>query len=174
MMFEFQGNSPQVHDSCYIAPNSTLVGNLTLAEECIVLFGAVLRADMGSIIIGPKCCIQENAVIHAANEEIRFEGESIIGYGSIVHGGIIGRSAFIGAGTVLLQGVKIGEESIIAAGSVVLMGMEVPPRSLVTGVPGKVVRELSDSDIQMLNKIPVQGYQMLRNEYKKDGILREI
>ncbi|MDY6864544.1 MAG: gamma carbonic anhydrase family protein [Halobacteriota archaeon] len=174
MILEFKGKTPEIHESSYVAPNSTLIGNLTIAEKCMVLFGAVVRADMNSVSIGPKCCIQENAVVHAANDKIVFEGESIVGYNCAVHGGKIGKNAFIGAGSVLLQGVKIGKESIIAAGSVLPMNMEVPPRSLVAGVPAKVVRELGTTDIMGLNKMAVQGYQMLLREYKKEGNLREV
>jgi len=73
MILEFKGKAPEIHESSYVAPNSTLIGNLTVGEKCMVLFGAVVRADMNSISIGPKCCIQENAVVHAANDKIVFE-----------------------------------------------------------------------------------------------------
>ena len=167
MIVEFNGKKPRIDDSSFIAPNSTLIGDILVSENTLILYGAICRADFNRIFIGPGSCVQENVVLNPMPDEpIIIEGESIIGYGCIIHGGTIEKNSFIGAGSIILHDVVIGTESIVAAGSMVTAGTKVPPRSLVVGVPGKVVRKLEDSDVAWIKK-GVNGYQKLLPEYKK-------
>ena len=167
MILEFNGKKPRIDESSYIAHNSTLIGNITVSENVLILFGAVCRADFNHILIGPGSCVQENVVLNPMPDEpIIIERESIIGYGGIIHGGTIEKGSFIGAGTIILHDVIIGSESIVAASSMITAGTKVPPRSLVAGTPGKVIRELKDSDIEWIKR-GVKGYQKMLPEYKR-------
>ncbi|MEW6614024.1 MAG: gamma carbonic anhydrase family protein [Thermodesulfobacteriota bacterium] len=166
MIVEFNGKKPRIDDSSFVAPNSTIIGDTLISENTLILYGAICRADFNHIFIGPGSCVQENVVLNPMPDEpIIIEGESIIGYGSIIHGGTIEKNSFIGAGSIILHDVVIGTESIVAAGSMVTAGTKVPPRSLVVGVPGKVVRKLEDPDVAWIKK-GVNGYQKLLPEYK--------
>lgn len=132
----------------YIAPNATLAGDVNLGNHVTILFGAVLRADMDSIVIGDGSNVQDNAVIHESIGKPVIIGKNVsIGHGAIVHGAIIEDDCLIGMGAIILNGAKIGKGSLIAAGALVSERKEIPPRSLVMGVPGKVVRELTDEEI---------------------------
>ena len=125
-----------------------------------------MRGDFNQIYIGDGVCIHENSIINPTFEQpIRIEGYSIIGYGSKIHGGEIKRGVFIGMNSIILRGVTIGENSIVAAGSMLTANMKVPPRSLVAGVPARVVRELRDEDVDW-PKRAVAAYMEELREYK--------
>ena len=127
----------------YVAPNATLAGDVNLGNNVTILFGAVLRADMDSITIGDGSNVQDNAVIHESVGK-----PVVIGTGAIIHGAKIEDNCLIGMGAIVLNDAKIGEGSLIAAGALVSERKEIPPRSLVMGVPGKVVRELTEEEVQ--------------------------
>jgi len=131
----------------YVAPNATLKGDVTLGDNVTILFGAVLRADMEKISIGNGSNVQDNAVIHESHGYPVSIGENVsIGHGAIIHGATIEDDALIGMGAIVLNGAKIGKGSLIAAGALVSERKEIPPNSLVIGVPGKVVRELTPEE----------------------------
>ena len=167
MIIEFDGKKPKIDESCFIAPNSTLIGDIIISENTLIFYGAICRADINRIFIGPASCIQENVVVHPhPDEPVTIEGESIVGYGSIIHGGTIKKGAFIGAGSIILHDVVIGAGSIVAADSMVIAGTKVPPGCLVAGKPCKVIREVEDSDLEWTRRA-VNGYQNLLPEYRK-------
>ncbi|MDO5846063.1 MAG: gamma carbonic anhydrase family protein [Methanocorpusculum sp.] len=132
----------------YIAPNATLAGDVSLGDHVTILFGAVLRADMDKITIADGSNVQDNAVIHESIGKPVTIGKNVsIGHGAIVHGATIEDDCLIGMGAIILNGAKIGHGSLIAAGALVSERKEIPPRSLVMGVPGKIVRELTDEEV---------------------------
>ncbi|HJJ99143.1 MAG TPA: gamma carbonic anhydrase family protein [Methanocorpusculum sp.] len=132
----------------FIAPNAMVTGDVTLGDDVTVLFGAVLRADMAPITIGNRSNVQDNAVIH---ESIGYSvniGENVsIGHGAIIHGCTIKDDCLIGMGAIILNGAVIGRGSLIAAGALVSERKVIPDNSLVMGVPGKVIRELTPEEI---------------------------
>lgn len=131
--------------SAFIAENATVTGDVSIAPDVSIWYGAVIRADRNSITIGRGSNIQDNAVVHNTLTSPVVIGEDVsIGHGAIVHGATIGSRVLVGMGAIVMNNAVIGEDSIIAAGAVVTEGKEIPPRSLVMGVPGKVVREVSD------------------------------
>ena len=131
--------------SAFIAQNATVTGDVSIAPDVSIWYGAVIRADRNSITIGRGSNIQDNAVVHNTLTSPVVIGEDVsIGHGAIVHGATIGSRVLVGMGAIVMNNAVIGEDSIIAAGAVVTEGKEIPPRSLVMGVPGKVVREVSD------------------------------
>jgi len=146
-LFSFAEHSPIVADDAFIAPHTTLVGQVTVQAGAVVMFGAILRADRAAIDLGEGSNVQDNAVIHGDPGFPALVGRDVsIGHGAIVHGATVGDSCLIGMNATVLNGAVIGEGSLIAAGTVVLEGTIVPPHSLVAGVPGKIRRETTPEE----------------------------
>lgn len=140
MIAEYQGRSPLIPASAFVAPTAVLVGDVVLGEEASVWYGAVLRGDVGPIRIGARSNIQDLCVLHTTGgvSEVVIGVEVTVGHRVVVHGAAVEDRCLIGMGSVLLDGCVIGEESLVAAGSVVLEGMRVPPRSFVAGTPARI------------------------------------
>lgn len=140
-----KGVSPQIPESCFIAPNATIVGDVIMGEECSIWFNAVVRGDVNSIRIGNKVNIQDGACIHCTYQKTKTViGNNVsIGHNALVHGCNVGDNVLIGMGSIVMDNATIGENSIIAAGAVVLEGTEVPPGSIFAGVPAKKVKDIS-------------------------------
>ena len=139
---------PRIHPTAWTVPTCTVIGDVTLGEESSVWYGAVLRGDINRIIIGPRSNVQDNAVVHLADELPCLVGELVtIGHSAVVHACEIGHEVLIGMGAIILDGAVIGARSIIGANALVTMHMEIPPGSLVLGSPAKVVKQL-DQDTQ--------------------------
>jgi carbonic anhydrase/acetyltransferase-like protein (isoleucine patch superfamily) len=151
MMIPYKGVSPTVHDSVFVAPGAYIIGNVEIGKESTVWFNAVLRGDDGPIIVGERCSIQDNSTIHLYEGcPVIIEDDVTVGHNVILHGCKIGKGSIIGMGSTLLDNVEVGEECIIGANTLLAGGIKIPPRSLVLGSPGKVVRELTEKDLQML------------------------
>lgn len=132
----------------FVAPNATVIGDVTLGENVTILFGAVLRADMAEIFIGDNSNVQDNAVIHESKNHPTIIGKNVsIGHGAVIHGCTIEDNVLIGMGAVILNGAVIGKGSLVGAGALVSEGKIIPENSLVLGVPGKVVREVSLEEV---------------------------
>lgn len=139
--------------SCYIASNATVIGDVEFGEQCSAWFQSVIRGDNDRIVIGARTNIQDGAVVHTDQGIPVMIGEDVsIGHHAIVHGCRIGRGCLIGINAVILNHAELGEDCLVGAGSVVTEGKKIPPRSLVLGVPGKVVRQLTDDDIERLRE----------------------
>ncbi len=137
-------NGPTLHATAFIAASATVIGDVTLSEQVSVWFGAVLRGDINRIIVGPRSNIQDNVVIHLADEFPAIVGELVtIGHGAIVHACTIGDEVLVGMGATILDGAEIGPRSIVGANALVTAGTKVPSGSLVLGAPAKVTRQLS-------------------------------
>lgn len=146
-LYAFKGKSPRVHPSAFVAPTAVLIGDVTLHENASVWFGTVLRGDMDRIEIGARSNVQDNSTIHTDEGEPTLVGEDVtIGHNALVHSSVVENNVLIGQASVLVGGCVIGTGSIVGAGAVVPAKMTVPPRSLVVGVPGKVVREARPDD----------------------------
>lgn len=142
----------------WVATTASVTGIVTLAEDVNVWYGAVLRGDEADITIGRGTNIQDNAVAHCDPGEPLVVGEDCtIGHGAILHGLRIGNRCLVGMGAILLQRSEVGDECLIGAGAVVTEGMKVPPRSVVLGVPGKVVRKVTDDEVKSFLKA-AKGY----------------
>ena len=137
----YKGKTPSLGNPRFIAPNATIVGDVTLGDGSSVWYGAVIRSDLNPIRIGRDCNVQDNATIHSNRSSVATLGNGVtVGHNAIVHGATIEDDVLVGMHATVLDGAHIGKGSIIAAGAVVLSGMEVPPNSLVAGVPGKILR----------------------------------
>ncbi len=151
MLVPFQDKTPIVKDTTFIAPGAYLIGDVQVGKETSIWFNTVLRGDEDSIIIGDRCSIQDNSTIHLyQGSPVMIEDEVTVGHNVVLHGCSIKKRSIIGMGSTILDGAVIGEECIIAANSLIPSGKVIPPRSLVVGSPGKVVRELNEKDLEMI------------------------
>ena len=147
MQIALGDHTPLVDEGAWVAPDSTLVGDVQLAAGASVWYGAVVRGDGAPIRVGIGSNIQDNCVVHADPGFPVTVGEGVsVGHGAVLHGCAIGDDVLVGMNATVLNGARIGAGSLIAAGAVVLEGTEVPPGSLVAGVPGKVRRELGEQE----------------------------
>ncbi len=140
----FKGISPHIHPSAFVAASADVIGRVTLHEESSVWYHATLRGDINEIVIGPRSNVQDNVVIHLADDFGCYVGELVtIGHSAVLHACTVKDEVLVGMGAIILDGAVIGERSIIGAGALVTGGTIIPPGSLVLGSPAKVVRTLS-------------------------------
>lgn len=141
-----RGKSPKIDPSCWIAPNATIAGEVTLGSESSCWFQSVIRGDVASISIGSRVNIQDGAIIHGTFEKscTVIEDDVSIGHGAIVHGAHIKKGALVGMGAIVMDGAVIGEHAVIAAGAVVRANTIVAPATLWTGVPAKLHGPVKD------------------------------
>ncbi len=157
----------KIHPSVFIAETGTVIGDVTIGQDSSVWFSAVLRGDSAPIMIGEGTNIQDNAVVHVAAGMPAVVGAHVtIGHGAIVHAATIEDNVMIGMGAIVLSGAKVGAFSIIAAGAVVVEGAEIPPRSMVMGIPGKVVRQVRDQEIAMIEEDAQRYMERAKNYWK--------
>jgi carbonic anhydrase/acetyltransferase-like protein (isoleucine patch superfamily) len=153
-------------DSVYIAPGAQIVGDVRLGKDASVWYNAVVRADSRTIFIGEGSNIQDNATLHVELDHDIIIGRGVtVGHNAIVHGCTVGDNAVIGMGAIVMTGAVIGKNSIIGAGAVVTEGTVIPDNSLVVGIPGKVVRTVTDDQIES-NRDNAQHYVKLAREQK--------
>ena len=138
---------PSVHPEAWIAPGAVVVGRVTVGRAASVWYGSVLRADDDEIVVGPECNVQDLCCLHVdAGQPILLEERVSVGHHATVHGAHVAEGALIGIGAVVLGGARVGSGALVAAGCVVRPGARVPAGVLFAGVPGRVVRELTDAD----------------------------
>jgi carbonic anhydrase/acetyltransferase-like protein (isoleucine patch superfamily) len=151
MIIPYKGISPDVHESVFVAPGAYLIGDVRIGKDSSVWFNAVLRGDDGPIIIGERCSIQDNSTIHLFEGfPVEIADDVTIGHNVILHGCKVGNRCIIGMGSTLLDNVEVGEDCIIGANTLLSGGIKIPPRSLVLGSPGRVVREITQKDLDLL------------------------
>ncbi len=139
--------------AAFIAPNATLIGDISSGQDLNVWYGAVLRADKDTIRIGERTNIQDNCVIHTSKGyPVTIGSDVSVGHGAILHGCTIGNTVLVGMGAIVLNGAVVSENSIIGAGAVITEGKIIPPGSLVLGVPGKVIRTVTDDEVTQIQK----------------------
>ncbi|MBC8213615.1 MAG: gamma carbonic anhydrase family protein [Candidatus Marinimicrobia bacterium] len=148
MIKQFQDKSPIIPKSCYISESVDIIGNVTLGEEVNVWFGTVIRGDMNFIRIGERTNIQDNCTVHVTTDTApTVIGNNVtIGHNAIIHGCKIEDGCLIGMGSIIMDNAQIGEGSIIGAGSVITENSLIPPRSLCLGIPGKIIRQVTDKE----------------------------
>ena len=142
-IYAFNGKTPRIAASAFIAPGAVIIGDVEIGEDASVFYGAVLRADVNAIRVGARTNIQDNSVLHVDRDAPCTLGEDVtVGHKALVHGASIGDGTLVGMSSSVLSRAVVGAVSLIAAGAVVLEGQEIPAKSLAAGVPAKVRREL--------------------------------
>ncbi len=143
----FLRRRPRLGKNVYVAKNATVVGDVTLGAHASVWYGAVLRGDINRIVVGHHTNIQDNAVLHLADQFPCILGNWVtVGHSAIVHACKIGDEVLVGMGAVVLDGAVVGRQSLIGAKALVTQGTKIPPGSLVLGAPAKVVRKLTKEE----------------------------
>ncbi len=146
--YAFEGFTPVVDRQAFVHPLAVLIGDVTVGPRCYVAPGASLRGDFGRIVLSAGCNVQDNCVLHSfPGQDVLLEPESHVGHGAVLHGCSVRRGALIGIHAVVMDGVVVSEEAFVGAASFVRAGFVVPPRTLVTGVPARIVRELSAEEL---------------------------
>ena len=149
----FLMKSPVLGQGVYLAAGAVVAGDVTLGDGSSVWHNAVLRGDINRIVVGHHSNVQDNAVLHLADDYPCLVGDFVtIGHSAVVHACTIGDECLIGMGAIILDGAEIGPQSLIGAGSLVTGGMKVPSGSLVLGSPARVVRSLSQEERQALKQ----------------------
>ena len=169
MIKQFERIKPKLGRDVYISESAAVIGDVILGNEVNIWFGAVLRGDMHYIKVGSRSNIQDNAVVHVttAVSPTTIGSNVTVGHGAIIHGSTIEDNCMIGMGSVVMDDAVVGEGSLIGAGALVPPNMKIPPKSLVVGMPGKIVREVSDEEFQMIIDRP-QEYIDLAAQYLKE------
>jgi carbonic anhydrase/acetyltransferase-like protein (isoleucine patch superfamily) len=144
---KFLRRKPRLGKNVFIAKNATVIGDVTLGAHSSVWYGAVLRGDINRVVVGHHTNIQDNAVLHLADNFACILGNWVtVGHGAIVHACTVGDEVLVGMGAVILDGAVIGKQSLIGAKALVTQGTKIPPGSLVLGAPAKVVRKLTKQE----------------------------
>lgn len=173
-LISFDGRTPRVHPSAFIAPTAVLIGDVEVGAESSIWFGAVLRGDHPAhgIRVGRRTSIQDNCVLHVSAEGPTVVGDDVtVGHGAVFESCEIRRGALIGMNAVLLHHAVIGEESLVAALSVVPSGMEVPPRTLVAGSPATARKKLEGESAGWIRD-GGRHYVELSRQYLEEGVGR--
>ena len=143
----FLRKKPRLGQGVYIAASGIVLGDVKLGDHSSVWYNAVLRGDINRIVVGHHTNIQDNAVLHLADDFPCLLGNYVtVGHSAIVHACKVGDEVLIGMGAIILDGAVIGAQSLIGAKALVTQGMKIPPGSLVLGAPAKIVRKLSTQE----------------------------
>jgi carbonic anhydrase/acetyltransferase-like protein (isoleucine patch superfamily) len=168
----FAGIRPRIHPSAFVAPNATVIGNVTVEEEASIWFGAVIRGDEPEfeIRVGARTSIQDNCVIHVSRQGATLIGSDVtVGHGAILESCTVGDGALIGMNAVVLQKATVGDAALIAAGAVVGSGAIVPARHLAAGTPAVVKKELAGESLRWVTTSAAH-YVELSREYLAQGV----
>jgi len=148
VIIPYQGITPRVDASVFVAEGAKIIGDVEIGKESSVWFNTVIRGDVHFIRIGERTNIQDSCVLHVSHRThpLVIGSDVTIGHGSILHGAKIGNSCLIGLGAKVLDGADIGDFAFVAAGSLVLEGFHVPAGTLVAGIPARVKRDLTEAE----------------------------
>ena len=167
MIMDFEGVTPRINKNTYISESVDIIGKVNVEENVNIWFGTRLRGDMNNIIIGENTNTQENSVVHVDINSPCIIGKNVtIGHGTIIHGCSISDNVLVGMGSIILNNAKIGKNTIIGAGSLVTQGKEFPEGVLILGNPAKVIRQLTEAEIESIQR-SADNYVSLSKKYKK-------
>ena len=167
MIMDFEGVTPRINKNTYISESVDIIGKVNVEENVNIWFGTRLRGDMNNIIIGENTNIQESLVVFVDINSPCIIGKNVtIGHGTIIHGCSINDNVLVGMGSIILNNAKIGKNTIIGAGSLVTQGKEFPEGVLILGNPAKVIRQLTEAEIESIQR-SADNYVSLSKKYKK-------
>jgi carbonic anhydrase/acetyltransferase-like protein (isoleucine patch superfamily) len=149
----------------YVARGVVVTGDVVLSAGVNLWYGTIIRGDLATITLGPRVNIQDGCVLHTDHGDPQvIEPGVVVGHRAVLHGRRVGRDTLIGMGALLLSGCEVGEECLVAAGTLITEGRRIPPRSVVMGVPGKVVREVTPEELALTRRISA-SYLELAQRY---------
>ncbi len=148
VILAYKDKTPVIAEDAYISERASVIGAATIGTRASVWEYAVIRADTNTITIGEETSIQDNCTVHGdARFAVEIGNRVTLGHNAVVHGASVENNVIVGIGAIILNGAHIGHHSIVGAGCVVTPGTKIPPKSLVVGIPGKVIRPLNESDL---------------------------
>ena len=165
MIIPFQGKSPDIDKTCFVAEDSTIIGDVSIGRQSSIWFKAVIRGDINWIKIGECTSIQDGCIVHVTGDTSPTAiGDFVtIGHQALLHGCKIESNCLIGMGSIILDNAVIGQGSIVAAGAVIKSGTIIPPQSLVAGNPGIVKRRVSNDEVDALVEHAKKYYSYAQN-----------
>lgn len=167
MIIEFNGKKPLVSKDAFVAETAVLIGDVEIEEGASIWYGAVLRGDIGKIVVKKNSSVQDNAVIHTDEGAVCIIGENVtIGHSANIHSAVISDNSLIGINATVLSGATIPPYSIVGAGALVLENANFEEGSLIIGVPAKAVRKLDESQKKVIIEHAL-GYSKLARKYIK-------
>lgn len=167
MIGPYQRHAPVIHPTVFVAPGADVIGQVRLAKDASVWFGAVLRGDVNRIEIGEATNIQDGCIVHVDEGCPCLIADHVhVGHHANLHGCVVERGALIGIGAIVLSGARVGAGAIVGAGSVVLEQTVIPPRRLAVGAPARVVREVTAKDVRYIRHW-VAKYVRLARAYQR-------
>lgn len=165
MIHKFKGTAPDIEKANFVAESADVIGNVTAGENSSIWYNCTIRGDIESIRIGKNTNIQDNTVVHVGYDVGTVIGDNVtVGHRAIIHGCTIGDDCLIGMGAIILNDAVIGKESIVGAGALVTAGKKFPPRSLILGSPAKVIRSVTDEEVEGTRK-NTESYVNISKEY---------
>jgi carbonic anhydrase/acetyltransferase-like protein (isoleucine patch superfamily) len=168
-VYQLGSKKPRLDPTVMVAPNASIIGDVTVGPRTSIWPGAVLRGDYGRIRVGADCSLQDNVVVHCSSENPGVIGNGVtVAHGAIVHACRIGDECLIGAGAIIFDGARIGAHSIVGVGSVVLEGRTIPARSVAVGAPAKVLRKATGKDVRMIRD-SYRAYVKMAQKYTSTG-----
>ena len=169
-LYSFEGKTPQVHPSAFVAPTATLVGDVVVEEDASVWYGAVLRGDYSRITVRAGANVQDGAVLHAPPDLPCDIGPgATIAHQCVVHGAVIGEEALVGNGATVLDGARVGARTMVAAGAMVTPGTEIPDEVLAVGAPAKVKGPIAGTAAEFWVQVNPSSYRELAQRHR-DGV----
>lgn len=163
-----RGFTPKWGEHCFLADNATIIGDVTMGDDCSVWFNTVLRGDVNTIHIGNRVNIQDGSVLHTLYEKsvVNIGDDVSIGHNVTLHGATVERLALIGMGATVLDHAVVGEGAIVAAGALVLANTIIEPYTLWGGVPARYIKKVEQEQSKELNQKIANGYLMYAEWYK--------
>ena len=166
-LYSFEGKSPRIHPSAFIAPTATIVGDVTIEENASVWYNAVVRADFSAIVIRRGANVQDCAVIHVTPVHgVEVGPGATVAHLCLIHGADIGEEALVGNSSTVLDGARIGARAMIAAGALVTPGTQIPDGVLALGVPCKVKGPLEGTPAARWVEVNPVAYQALAQRHR--------
>lgn len=172
MKISYLGKEPELKEAGFIAEDANIIGEVVIGKDTTVWFKSTLRGDVSGIFLGDRTNIQDHCVIHGEDNVPTIIGDDVtVGHGAILHGCKIGNCCLIGMGSIIMSRVEIGDGCIIGAGALIPEDKIIPPRSIVMGMPGKIVKETTDEQIDFMIKRAKKYANVGRNYQKNLGVL---
>jgi carbonic anhydrase/acetyltransferase-like protein (isoleucine patch superfamily) len=170
---ELPFGAPKIDDEAFVAPTAVVVGAVTMGPESSIWYGAVARADHETIEIGERSNVQDGSTLHSDPGSPLVIGRGVtVGHNVVLHGARVDDDVLVGMGSVVMNGAHIGSGSIVAAGAVVTQGKVFPPRSVIAGIPAKVVRQATDDDLAHIQGNAAAYYERLAAARKVRPVVR--
>jgi len=162
----YKGIFPRIHPSAYLSENVYVIGDVEIGEDSSIWFGSVVRGDVNYIRIGRRTNIQDNSVVHVTHDtHPTVIGDNVtVGHRVVLHGCVLHNNILVGMGAVIMDGVEIEDYVLVGAGALITPNKKIPSGVLVAGVPAKVIRDLREEEIKMIEE-SARNYVMYKNEY---------